>query len=173
MDEDIRWKALFRGQVINATTAKFANVIRLIDQKAQALIFLNSILTPVALNWINKPEFYIAAIICIVTGVFSILSAIICIYPKRKAGRKDKDTFNFLHFNDIGHMEREEFMNEFMPLFNDPSKLAETAVKDIHDVARNSIMPKFFWLKTAYAIFFFGNLSAILSIMFAHLGVIL
>lgn len=168
MDHEIRWKALLRGQVINATTAKFTHVIRLADQKAQALIFLNSILIPVALNWINKPTFETAAIICIATGISSILAAIICIYPKRKAGRKDKDTFNFLHFNDIGHMERDQYIEEFLPIFNEPSKLAEVAVKDLHDVAQNSIIPKFFWLKLSYAIFFFGNLIAILDIVLNH-----
>ena len=165
MEQKERWQALLRGQIIGATTAKFASVIRLADQKAQALIFLNSILVPVAINWISKPEFHTAAIITIVTALSSIFAAIICIYPKRKAGRKDRDTFNFLHFNDIGHMDRDDFLDEFMPLFNDPSKLAEVAIKDMHDVAKNAIIPKFFWLKLAYAIFFFGNLAAVLYII--------
>jgi len=171
MEQKTRWEALLRGQIISATTLKFVNVIRLADQKAQALIFLNSILIPVALNWLDKPEFHMASIICIATGMCSILAAIMCIYPKRKAGRKDKDTFNFLHFNDIGHMKRDEFLDEFLPIFNDPSKLAEIAVKDIHDVARNSMIPKFFWLKIAYAVFFIGNFFAIIGIVIKHWGI--
>jgi len=165
MDQKQRWEGLLRGQIIGATTAKFASVIRLADQKAQALIFLNSILIPVAINWIDKPEFHTAAIISIITALSSILAAIICIYPKRKPGRKDRDTFNFLHFNDIGHMNRQEFLDDFMPIFNEPAKLAETAVKDLHDVAKNAIIPKFFWLKIAYTIFFLGNVSAIFNIL--------
>ena len=157
-----RWHALLRGQIINATTIKFSRAVQLADQKAQALIFLNSILIPMALNWIEKPQFHHPAILCIITSICSILAAIICIYPKRKAGRKEKGTFNFLHFNDIGHIERDEFLDEFMPIFNDPQKLAETAVRDLHDTAKNGMIPKFFWLKLAYAIFFFGNLIAVI-----------
>lgn len=157
-----RWQGLLRGQIISATTLKFSRGVQLADQKAQALILLNSILIPVALNWIDKPEFHYAAIICIVAAICSILAAIICIYPKRKAGRRDKDTFNYLHFNDIGHISRDEYLEEFMPLFNDPGKLAQTALKDLHDTAKNSMIPKFFWLKIAYATFFFGNLCAVI-----------
>ena len=162
ISDKIRWQALLRGQIINATTVKFSRGIQLADQKAQALIFLNSILIPVALNWVDKPEFHYPALICIATALCSILAAIICIYPKRKKGRRDTGTFNYLHFNDIGHIEREEFLEEFLPIFNDPSQLAEIAVNDLHDTARNAMIPKFFWLKIAYAIFFFGNLCAVL-----------
>ena len=156
-----RWKGLLRGQIISATTVKFSRGIQLADQKAQALIFLNSILIPVALNWIDKPEFHIPALICIATALCSILSAIICIYPKRKKGRSEKGTFNFLHFNDIGHMKRDDFLEEFLPIFNDPAELAKTAVSDLHDTAQHSMLPKFFWLKIAYASFFIGNLCAV------------
>lgn len=160
-----RWEALLRGQIVGATTLKFSRGIQLADQKAQALIFLNTILIPLALNWIDEPQFHTSALICIVAASCSILAAIICIYPKRKAGRTDKGTLNYLHFNDIGHMSREEYLDAFLPIFNDPKLLAETAVKDLHDTARNSMLPKFFWLKVAYTIFFFGNLIAIISIL--------
>jgi len=151
-----------RGQIISATTVKFSRGIQLADQKAQALILLNSILIPLSLNWIDKPEFHYAAILSIATALASILAAIICIYPKRKTGRREKGTFNYLHFNDIGHIDRQEFIDEFMPIFNDPGKLAETAVNDLHDTAQNAMIPKFFWLKLAYITFFIGNMIAVI-----------
>lgn len=166
-----RWEGLLRGQVINATTAKFASAIHLADQKAQVLIFLNSILIPVALNWIDKPLFHTAALISIVTALCSILAAIICIYPKRKAGRKADGTLNLLHFNDIGHMPRKEFLEDFLPIFNNPGKLAEIAVNDLYDTAQNAMIPKFFWLKVAYAIFFLGNLAAVIWSVSSFWGV--
>lgn len=156
-----RWEALFRGQILSTTTTKFFNYVALADQKAQGLIFMNSILIPVALNWIDKPQYHLSALICIFTAVLSIMAALICIYPKRRGGRKPDGTFNLLHFGDIGRMKEEEFMAEFQPKFNDPAKLAEIAAKDIHDVARRIIRPKFYWLKFSYIVFFFGNLGAI------------
>ncbi|MFP4313111.1 MAG: Pycsar system effector family protein [Alphaproteobacteria bacterium] len=156
-----RWEALFRGQILSTTTTKFFNYVALADQKAQGLIFMNSILIPVALNWIDKPNYHLSSVICIFTAVSSILTAMICIYPKRRKGKKPDGTFNLLHFGDIGRMKEPEFMDEFLPVFNNPSQLAEVAAKDIHDTARRIIRPKFFWLKLSYLIFFFGNLAAI------------
>ena len=165
--DKLRWQALFRGAIISTTTTKFFNYVALADQKAQGLIFMNSILIPVALNWIDKPQYHTSSLICIFTAVLSIMAALICIYPKRRKGRKPDGTFNLLHFGDIGRMKEDEFMTEFMPIFNDPSRLAETSVKDIHDVARRIIRPKFVWLKLSYLIFFFGNLAAIACALYA------
>lgn len=162
-----QWEALLRGQIVTTTTAKFFNYVALADQKAQGLIFMNSILIPVALNWIDKPQYHWSAVICIFTAVLSILAALICIYPKRRGGRKPDGTFNLLHFGDVGRMREDEFMEEFMPRFNDSSKLAETAIKDLHDVARRIIRPKFFWLKLSYIMFFCGNLLAIACALYS------
>lgn len=156
-----RWEALLRGQIITATTAKFFNYVALADQKAQGLIFMNSILIPVALNWITDEIFQFSATISIITAILSIMMALICIYPKRRGGRKPDGSINLLHFGDIGKLQEEEFVQEFLPIFNNPSKLAEASIKDIHDVARRIIRPKFYWLKFSYGIFFFGNLISI------------
>ena len=61
----------------------------------------------------------------------------------------------------MGRMKEEDFLKEFLPIFNNTSDLAEAAVKDLHDTSRRIILPKFRWLKISYAIFFFGNLIAI------------
>ena len=160
-EDKVRWEALLRGQVITVTTNKYFDYVQLADNKAQALIILNSILIPVALNWMEKDAFHWSAIISIITAVISIMTAIICIYPKRRAGRKPDGSINYLHFGDIGQIREEEFLDEFMPIFNSPGALAETAVKDLHDTARRIIRPKFFWLKMSYVSFFMGNLIAI------------
>jgi hypothetical protein len=69
-----------------------------------------------------------------------------------------------LHFNDIGHLEREEYMNAFVPILSDPERLTKAAVHDLYDTAKNSILPKYYWIKIAYGTFFVGNLLAIIMI---------
>ncbi len=160
-----KWEALLRGQVVSTTTQKFFNYIRLADQKAQGLIFLNTILVPVTLNWVMGGSFATAALISLITSILSILTAIVCIYPKRRGGRKPDGTVNLLHFGDIGRMKEEEFLEEFFPVFNDSSDLAEVAVKDMHDTARRIILPKFKWLKISYSIFFLGNVFAVVTLL--------
>ncbi|MAE52116.1 MAG: hypothetical protein CMH27_09930 [Micavibrio sp.] len=162
-----RWGALFRGQIIGTTIRKFSGYVALADQKAQGLIFMNSILIPVAMNWIENPGYRVGALICIVTAIFSILAALICIYPKRRAGRKPDGTINLLHFGDIAKLKEEDFLDEFLPVYNDLNLLSEAAAKDMHDVARRVIRPKFYWLKLSYIIFFCGNLAAIFGTLYA------
>lgn len=75
MSEDAqqkKWEALLRGQVIGATVNKFAIILRMIDQKAQVMIFLNSILIPVCIQAIEEGAFVDASKISIAAAVLSI-----------------------------------------------------------------------------------------------------
>lgn len=162
LDQDEKWKALMRGQVMSATVNKFSVIIRLLDQKAQVMIFLNSIIVPVCLNSIDKSGLQDAAVISIITAVLSILAAMICIYPKRRYRKSGDRELNLLHFNDIGHLNKDDYMNRFKEVLNSPEKLAETVVHDLYDTSRFSILPKYMWLKFSYATFAFGNIIAII-----------
>lgn len=161
LSADQRWGALTRGQLLTATTAKFFNYVNLADQKAQVLIILNSVLIPVAINGLSISFLHNAALVCMLTAIISIYLAIVCIFPKRRAGRKPDGSINLLHFGDIALMSEREYLAEFLPHFNDLSKLSELAAKDLHDIARHVIRPKFFWLKSSYIVFFIGNMVAI------------
>lgn len=159
--DEAHWAALLRGQVVAATTDKFVTYINLADQKAQAMIILNSILIPVVISWVGKPLFQIGAVISITAAIASILAAMLCIYPKRGGGHKPDGTFNLLHFGDIGRMSERHYLDLMYPVFNDLNELSQMAIKDLHDVAKRIIIPKFFWLKMSYGCFFVGNLAAI------------
>lgn len=159
--DKLHWDALLRGQVLTSTTAKLVNYIALADQKAQAMIIINSILIPFVLPWMSKPIYAWPASIAIVTSFLTILCAIFCIYPKRRRGTKPDGSYNLLHFSDIGRMKEAEYLALFNPIYNDRELLAEEAVKDIHDVSRRIIIPKFFWIKIGYGCFFIGNLCAV------------
>lgn len=161
LSADQRWGALTRGQLLTATTAKFFGYVNLADQKAQVLIILNSVLIPVAINGLSVPALHNAALVCMLTSIISIYLAIVCIFPKRRSGRKPDGSINLLHFGDIAKISEKEYLAEFLPHYNDLSKLSELAAKDLHDIARHVIRPKFFWLKFSYIVFFIGNMAAI------------
>jgi hypothetical protein len=164
-EEDHTWEALLRGSIIAATSQKFYNYIALIDQKAQAMIIMNSIIIPLLLNFIDDVEYKIPASIALITAMTSILLSIMCIYPKRRGGRKPNGTYNHLHFGDIGRMREDQYLQSFMPIFNNRQRLSEEAVKDLHDVSRRIIIPKFHWLKFSYFVFFGGNLIALMFVL--------
>jgi hypothetical protein len=161
LDANGRWAALLRGQILSATTQKFFNYVSLADQKAQVLIILNSVLIPVAVNGLSIPFLHNAAIVSMLTGITSIYMAIVCIFPKRRSGRKPDGSINLLHFGDIAPMKEKEYLAAFLPYYNDLGGLSEIVAKDLHDIARRVIRPKFVWLKLSYVTFFIGNLVAI------------
>lgn len=160
-----RWHALMRGQVMSASVQKFTTILQLLDQKAQVMIFLNSILVPVCVNAIEKGVYEHAAVISIITSVLSILASIMCIYPKRRYRKSGDRELNLLHFNDIGHLDKDEYIKSFMPVFNDTEKLAETVVHDLYDTSRYAILPKYTWLKVSYALFAVGNITALAVVL--------
>lgn len=157
----MRWDALLRGAVITTTAQRFYSMISAIDQKGQNLVLLNSLIIPIALTQIEDPLLNNGAMITTVTAVICIFTAIMSIYPKRRAGAKPDGSYNLLHFGDIGRMKEDEYLRCFNPVFNDPEKLSIEAIKDLHDISRRILIPKFRWLKAAYIIFFIGNLAAI------------
>ncbi len=161
LSEKVKWKALLRGQIGSTYIDRLMTLVQLIDHKAQVMIFLNSILIPVCINALEHETFQISPAVSIVTSVVSILAAIICIYPKRKYRKVGDPNINLMHFNDIAHMDKEEYIAMFLPKFNTPSALAEMVVNDIYDTSRYSIMPKLKWLKISYLTFACGNMLAI------------
>lgn len=163
----LRWEALFRGTALTSTTQKLFNYVQLADQKAQGMIIVNSVIIPVAFGWVNKADFHAGAIISILTAVVSIFISIICIYPKRRTGKKPDGTRNLLHFSDIGYLKEAAYLQAVNPIVNDPKRLTVAILKDIHDVSRRILRPKFFWLKLSYITFFCGNLIAVSVILYS------
>ncbi len=162
MTEDLnKWNALSRAQILSATMSKLTSFVNLADQKAQAMIIVNSILIPFAIKWISVPEFSLAAIIVIFTSTLSIIASIFCIYPKRRSGKRPSGTVNLLHYGDIGEMELDDYLERFSKIYNDDSKLPVAVAKDFHDMSKNILKPKYTWLKVTYLTFFIGNLLAI------------
>lgn len=157
-----QWEALLRGQVMAATVAKFYSYITLSDQKAQGMILLNSVLVPFSIHWAEQGPFAGPASLAIGTALASIFLAIACIYPKRRPQSRPGHATNLLHFGDIAQLSETAFLQQFLPVYNDPGALSRAAAEDLHDVATRIIAPKFFWLKLAYGAFFVGNAAAVL-----------
>jgi len=165
-DNELRWQGLVRASILSATTHKLYRYIQLADQKAMALIVLNSALIPFAMNAFQDSDLKVPATLAIVTGIISIFMAIICIFPKRKGGSKPIGDRNLLHFGEIGVLTEEEFFAEFHKIYDDRGALSKAVIKDIYDVSNRVLIPKFKLLKLCYVIFFVGNFAAVLSFLY-------
>ncbi|MDA0781977.1 MAG: DUF5706 domain-containing protein [Rickettsiales bacterium] len=161
-----RWEGLARGQILSSTVNKLNNAIRLIDQKAQVMLVINSITIPIGLSWIQKEQFLLGAIGVIFTAMWTMFFSIVAIYPRSRNMKKIKDhkpnRSNLLHWGDIWAMSEDEYLEKIRPVVNDVSLLTEACLKDIYDISRNVLRHKFFWIRFTYYSFFLGNATAIL-----------
>lgn len=161
------WQGLVRASILSATTHKLYRYISLADQKAMGLIIVNSAIIPFAMNGLDsQSDFKVSATIAIITGVISIMMAIICIFPKRRGGTKPIGKRNLLHFSEIAMLSEEEYMAEFNPVYNDRGALGQAVIKDIYDVSHRVLAPKFWLLKASYLIFFIGDLIAVSAFLY-------
>jgi hypothetical protein len=161
-----RWEGLGRGQILSSTVNKLNNAIRLIDQKAQVMLVINSITIPISLSWIQKEQFLVGAIAVIFTAMWTMFFSIVAIYPRTRKETKLRDKklnrSNLLHWGDIWVMSEEEYLDKARPIVNDIGLLTEACLKDIYDISRNVLRHKFFWIRFTYYSFFLGNATAIL-----------
>ena len=167
--DKVKREAALRATLLASTTQRLYNLIGTADQKAQVLILLNSIIVPIAFSALSRHELEKVAILAICTAIYSILMSIFSIYPKRRRGHKPDGTRNMLHFGDIGRMSEKEYLEAFQPIFNEPAKFSEEAIKDLHDISRRILLPKLFWLKLAYIGFFLGNFCAVILALYTIL----
>jgi len=159
-----RWEGVARGQILTSTTNKLNNAIRLIDQKAQVMLVINSITIPIGLSWIQKEQFLTGAIIAIITAVWTMFFSILTIYPRsREKKKKTRKSANLLHWGDIWCMSEKEYLDRIMPVVNDVNLLTEACLKDIYDLSANVLRHKFFWIRFTYYSFFLGNISALIA----------
>ena len=120
-----------RASILSTTTYKLYSYIQLADQKAMALIIMNSIIVPVAMKSLDEHNFMFPATLAIITGVLSIFTAIICIFPKRGRNYKPDGSKNLLHFSDLGALTEKQYLEMMQPVYNDPAALGVEVLKDI------------------------------------------
>lgn len=159
-----RWEALFRGSVITTQANAMLNYVNLADQKAQVMLFLNSLLLPVAINGLKADGQNLAYSIALATAFFTIFAAIMVVIPRGGRFIKRTKANNLMHFSNINRFPTFEAYTEAVyPVFNDTQKLSKEALKFIYDTSSLILKGKFFWLRLCYGTFLLGNFAAIIA----------
>lgn len=161
MSEQDRWQGLLRGSVLSVTTQKFHGFVGIGDRKAMGVILLNSILIPIIAPYILSPIYGPSILITLLIAVASIFLAIISIFPRSSYGEA-KNRENLLHFGSISKLTQEEYLEKFRPIYNDPERLSQIVLEDLHFTSKYILAPKFKWVKLSYITFFVGNLLSLI-----------
>ena len=159
-EEQKKWEGLFRGSVLSAAISKHVSYIASADTRAQGLILLNAALVPLAINGIQTDSLHLAAILCMLTSLFTITLCIFCLFPKRLPLKGTNK--NILHYVEFSALSEEAFLDQMKGLFNDKEKLTEAAVRDLYHLGSRIVGPKYVFLRYAYIVFLLGQLTAVL-----------
>ena len=159
-----RWEALFRGSVITTQANAIINYVTIADQKAQVMLFLNSLVLPLAISGLKQGDHNVAYSIALATAFTTVFSAVCVLIPRGGRIIKRTKANNLMHFSNINRFATfEAYCAEMIPVFNDTQKLSKEAMKLIYDTSSFILKGKFFWLRLCYGIFLVGNFAAILA----------
>ena len=86
-----RWEALFRGSVITTQANAIINYVTIADQKAQVMLFLNSLVLPLAISGLKQGDHNLAYSIALATAFTTVFSAMCVLIPRggRIMARRD------------------------------------------------------------------------------------
>ena len=161
------WEALFRGSVLSTHASTLVSYVTIADQKAQLMLFLNSLIIPSVIPSLQDEGYRTSALIALITAFVTIILAIMAVMPRGANRFNEVERPNLLHFATIKRFKTfEQYLNEIKPIYNDPQKLGQESLRYIYDTSLYILKGKYFWLRLCYIIFLVGNFSAITTLIF-------
>ena len=162
------WAAMFRGTVLASQKQGLITYVNIADQKAQVMLFINSLIIPFILPGVEMPDYRLAAIIALITAALSVFFAVMTVFPRGPARFKKRPYSNQLHFADIKqHPTFASYLHDVRPIYNDLGKLGTESLKYMYDMSRFVLKGKYFWLRLCYGGFLIGNILALAVFLYS------
>ena len=76
------WEALFRGTVLSTHASNMISYVTIADQKAQLMLFLNSLIIPFVILGLQNDAYKIPALLALITAFVTIVLAITAVMPR-------------------------------------------------------------------------------------------
>ncbi len=147
-----KFQAIARASILSSIENKHTQYVSMADRRAQGLLTMAAVLAPVAISRINIPEFFPSVVVFLVGAATTIITATLCLFPKRFRRIKPDDRFP-LHFSYISRQGRDEYLTQMSEIIDDTTLLANEVAKDLYHLSHDVLIPKFRWLRIAYASF--------------------
>ncbi len=147
-----KFQSIARASILSSIENKHTQYVSMADRRAQGLLTMAAVLVPVAISRINVAGFFPSVAIFLVGAAATIIAATLCLFPKRFRRINPDDRF-LLHFSYISRQKRDDYMAQMSEITSDTTKLAEEVAKDLYHLSHDVLIPKFRWLRIAYASF--------------------
>lgn len=160
------WEALFRGSVLSTQSTNLISYVTIADHKAQVMLFLNSLVIPFIVPGLSAEGYYLPALLALTTAFVTIFLAIMAVMPRGANRFKKRKDPNLLHFANIKNFARfDDYLGAMNPIYNDPQRLGQEALKFIYDTSFHILKGKYFWLRLCYGAFLVGNFIALIALI--------
>ena len=156
------WAAMFRGAVLASQKQTLITYVTIADQKAQVMLFLNSLIIPFIVQGVDHPNYHYASLAALATASLTVFFAVITVFPRGPARFKKRQYRSLLHFADIKQYPTlTSYLSDINPIYNSPGALGQETMKYIYDVSRYVLRGKYYWLRLCYGSFLIGNALAL------------
>jgi len=152
------------------------NLSSIADNKANIMISVNSILISVLISLLsyrniseNQPIVFLPAVIFLVTGLASLIFAVLSARPKvtqfnRYAVNKDDVKKNIVFFGNFVHLDLEEYEEAMDAVFRDEELLYGNMTRDLYYLGK-VLDKKYRYLSISYNIFMVGFIATVGSFL--------
>lgn len=152
------------------------NLSSIADNKAHIMISVNSILISVLISIIsyrntaeNNPPIVLPVIIFLVTGLTSLIFAVLCARPKvtsfnENVTSKEERRRNMVFFGNFVSMDLEEYEESMDALFRDSELLYGNLTRDLYFLGK-VLDKKYRYLKVSYNIFMIGFVATVVTFL--------
>lgn len=147
-----KFQAIARASILASIENKHTQYVSTADRRAQGLLAIAAVMAPIAISRLNDPDFLPAVIVFLAGATTTIISATLCLFPKRFKRLTPEDRFP-LHFSYISRQDRDHYLAQMADIIDDTTVLANEVAKDLYHLSNDVLIPKFRWLRIAYASF--------------------
>ncbi|MDQ8181795.1 Pycsar system effector family protein [Pelagicoccus sp. SDUM812005] len=147
-----KFQSIARASILASIENKHTQYVAMADRRAQGLLTMAAVLAPVAISRINAPGFFPSVAVFLAGAVVTIMAATLCLFPKRFRRIQNSDRFP-LHFSYISRQNRDEYLAQMSEIIDDTTLLSKEVAKDLYHLSHDVLIPKFRWLRIAYASF--------------------
>lgn len=152
------------------------NLSSIADNKAHIMISVNSILISVLISILsyrnmaeNNPPIMLPVIIFLVTGLTSLIFAVLSARPKVTAFNetipsKEEKRKNIVFFGNFVHLDLEEYEEAMDAVFRDPELLYGNLTRDLYFLGK-VLDKKYRYLTVSYNIFMIGFVTTVLTFL--------
>ena len=156
--------------LLTETRSQLVAYSQMADMKANILLSMSAVLGTVAAANLSDPAWLIPDLVLVGFLMASVLLALMAVIPNlrivRRGTHKTTDPdFNSLFFVHFANVPYEAYAAHMESLMNDPSRVYEAQVREIHSAGVYLHGTKFRYIKYGYLVFFSGLILSVLTRM--------